>query len=101
MVVPVSVALGLGAALLINSLRFGRDIYKTIYFLPVMAALLAMAIVWEFMLHPTIGVINATLESGCSSPFWYGLLTWQLAWGGCCQHMVRPGLRRPFPALAR
>ena len=75
-VVPVSVALGLGAALLINSLRIGRDIYKTIYFLPVMAALLAMAIVWEFMLHPTIGVINATLESGCSSPFWYGLLTW-------------------------
>ena len=75
-VVPVSVALGLGAALLINSLRFGRDIYKTIYFLPVMAALLAMAIVWEFMLHPTIGVINSTLESGCSSPFWYGFLTW-------------------------
>jgi len=76
-VVPVSVALGLGAALLINSLRVGQDFYKTIYFLPVMAALLAMAIVWEFMLHPTIGVINATLESGCSSPFWYSLLTWK------------------------
>lgn len=74
-VVPVSVGLGLGAALLVNSLKFGRDIYKTIYFLPVMAALLAMAIVWEFTLHPTVGIINDTLASGCSSPFWHGLLS--------------------------
>lgn len=66
-VVPISVALGLGAALLINSLARFRDLYKTIYFLPVMATLLAMAIVWEFMLHPTIGVINQTLELGCGT----------------------------------
>jgi len=66
-VVPVSIGLGLGAALLINSLnRFG-DIYKTIYFLPVMAALLAMAIVWEFSLHPTIGIVNKTLTSFCGT----------------------------------
>ena len=74
-VVPVSVALGLGAALLINSLaRFG-DLYKTIYFLPVMAALLAMAITWEFTLHPTIGIVNSTLELGCGTALehwnWY------------------------------
>jgi len=74
-VVPVSVALGLGAALLINSLRRGREIYKTIYFLPVMAALLAMAIVWEFTLHPTVGIINDTLEAGCAIPFWQSLLS--------------------------
>lgn len=67
-VVPLSVLLGLGAALLINSVtRFG-DLYKTIYFLPVMAALLAMAIVWEFTLHPTIGLINRTLQLGCGTP---------------------------------
>lgn len=74
-VVPVSVLLGLGAAMLVNSLRWGGELYKTIYFLPVMAALLAMAIVWEFMLHPTIGVINDTLRSYCGSPFFYGLMT--------------------------
>lgn len=73
-VVPASVLLGLFAALAINSLRFGRDIYKTIYFLPVMAALLAMAIVWEFMLHPTIGIVNATLELGCTGSL-HDLLT--------------------------
>lgn len=66
-VVPLTVGLGLGAALLINSVtRFG-DLYKTIYFLPVMAALIAMAIVWEFAFHPTIGIINSTLEKGCGT----------------------------------
>lgn len=66
-VVPLSVGLGLGAALLINSLARGKEIYKTIYFLPVMATLLAMAIVWELMLHPTIGIVNRTLELGCGT----------------------------------
>ena len=33
-VVPFSVLLGLGAALLISSIRFGGEIYKTVFFLP-------------------------------------------------------------------
>lgn len=66
-VVPISVGLGLGAALLINSLGRFREIYKTIYFLPVMATLLAMAIAWEFMLHPSIGMVNRTLEMSCGT----------------------------------
>lgn len=66
-VVPISVGLGLGAALLINSLTRFRDLYKTIYFLPVMATLIAMAIAWEFMLHPTIGAVNQTLAKGCGT----------------------------------
>ncbi|ARE39842.1 Sugar ABC transporter, permease protein [Rhodovulum sp. P5] len=66
-VVPLSVGLGLGAALLIHSLKRFGDLYKTIYFLPVMAALIAMAIVWEFALHPTIGIFNSTLERGCGT----------------------------------
>ncbi|KMW60082.1 Nucleoside ABC transporter, permease protein 1 [Candidatus Rhodobacter oscarellae] len=66
-VVPLTVGLGLGAALLINSLGRIGDLYKTIYFLPVMAALIAMAIVWEFAFHPTIGIINSTLERGCGT----------------------------------
>lgn len=74
-VVPVSIILGLGAALLINSLIVGKEIYKTIFFLPVMAALLAMAIVWEFALHPSIGIINKFLESGCGTT-----AEWVFAW---------------------
>lgn len=74
-VVPFSVLLGLGAALLINSLKHGQDFYKTIYFLPVMASLLAMAIVWEFALHPTIGIVNDTLTSLCDISWLHALLS--------------------------
>jgi len=34
-----------------------------------MATLLAMAIAWEFMLHPTIGMVNRTLAMACGSWF--------------------------------
>ena len=74
-VVPVSIGLGLGAALLIHSLKWGGDFYKAVYFLPVMAALLAMAIVWEFALHPTIGIINDMLASFCGGGAVYAVLT--------------------------
>lgn len=61
-VVPGSVALGLGIALLIQSGTSLRSWYRTIYFLPVMATLIAMAIVWEFMLHPQFGLVNGALR---------------------------------------
>lgn len=80
-VVPLSVGLGLGAALLIHSLKRFGDLYKTIYFLPVMAALLAMAIVWEFALHPTIGLINKTLALGCG--------TWLEGWSWYAQSCAK------------
>lgn len=74
-VVPVSVLLGLGAALLISSVRFGGDFYKAIFFLPVMATLLAMAIAWEFALDPVVGMVNGFLRSGCDVGWWHSLLT--------------------------
>ena len=74
-VVPVSVGLGLGAALLISTLRIGGELYKAIFFLPVMATLLAMAIVWEFALHPVVGVVNDILRSGCGIGWLHSLLT--------------------------
>ena len=61
-VVPAAVALGLGVALLIESGGSLRAWYRTIYFLPVMATLIAMSIVWEFMLHPQFGLVNGLLR---------------------------------------
>ncbi len=93
-VTPASVALGLGAALLIRSLRVGQAFYKTVYFLPVMASLLAMAIVWEFALHPTLGIVNRGLETLCGvdglraalSGSWAGLAPGATWFGrGCAQ----------------
>lgn len=56
--VPATVALGLGAALLIEGAARGRAVYRALYFLPVASTLLGMALVWEFMLHPRVGFVN-------------------------------------------
>jgi multiple sugar transport system permease protein len=61
-VVPGSVFLGLGLALLIEGVAFGRGFYRAAYFLPVTSTLIAMAVVWEFLLHPSVGLINLMLE---------------------------------------
>jgi multiple sugar transport system permease protein len=58
LLVPISVALGLGAALLIDGAAFGQRAYTAIYFLPVTATLLATALAWEFAFHPSVGWIN-------------------------------------------
>lgn len=60
-VVPGTISLGLVIALLIESGKSFRAFYRAIHFLPYMATLTAMAIAWEALLHPTIGLLNQTL----------------------------------------
>ncbi|MFB9947519.1 carbohydrate ABC transporter permease [Rhizobium puerariae] len=60
-VVPGTIVLGLAIALLIESGKSARAFYRAIHFLPFMATLTAMAIAWEALLHPTIGLVNQTL----------------------------------------
>lgn len=67
MVVPGSVLLGLFIALLIESGSSLRAFYRAVHFLPFMATLAAMAIAWEALLHPTIGLVNQIL-SGLGLP---------------------------------
>jgi len=62
-VVPASVALGLGTALLIEARSSLRFFYRSVFFIPVMATLIAMAISWEYMLHPQFGLINLMLKA--------------------------------------
>lgn len=61
-VVPVSAALGLAIALLIESGGGLKSFYRAVFFIPVMATLIAMAISWEYMLHPQFGLINLLLK---------------------------------------
>ncbi len=60
-VVPVSVFLGLAVALLIESGNSLQGFYRAAIFLPVTSTLLAMALVFQFAFHPTVGIINRTL----------------------------------------
>lgn len=61
-VLPGSVGLGLLTALLIHGRRKTRSFYEVIYFLPVTSTLIAMATVWQFLLHPTLGPVNALMQ---------------------------------------
>ncbi|MCC7017310.1 MAG: sugar ABC transporter permease [Rhodospirillales bacterium] len=65
-VVPASVGLGLLLALLIESDPGFRAFYRAAFFLPVASTLIAMAVVWQFMLHPTAGLVNFVLG-------WFGV----------------------------
>lgn len=67
-VVPGSMLLGLATALLIQTRPSMRAFYRTVFFLPVMASLIAMSIVWEFMLHPGVGILNQGLSAIGVSP---------------------------------
>jgi multiple sugar transport system permease protein len=61
LVVPATVGLGLVVALLIEAGDSLRTFYRAAHFLPFMATLAAMAIAWEALLHPTIGLVNQCL----------------------------------------
>lgn len=53
---------GLAAALLIESDTQLRGLYRTAFFMPVASTLIAMAVVWQFLLHPNAGLFNLVLE---------------------------------------
>lgn len=62
MVTPASVLFGLFLAVLIDGLNHGQRFYRLIFFLPVTATVVAMAIVWKYLLHGTIGPFNLMLQ---------------------------------------
>lgn len=63
LVVPGSVLLGLLLAVLVNGLTYGRRFYQIAFFLPVTSTLIAMALVWKYLLHSTIGPLGHLLTA--------------------------------------
>jgi len=80
LVAPLSVALGLGAALLIEAGARGRATFRAAFFLPVVSLTVAMAAAWQYLLHPTIGPLNAALRMAgvAQPPFWLSSSDWVL-----------------------
>lgn len=62
LVIPGSIGLGLLIAILVHARTRTRTIYEVIYFLPVTATLVAMATVWQFILHPQLGPVNEVVS---------------------------------------
>ncbi|MDD3000468.1 MAG: sugar ABC transporter permease [Candidatus Riflebacteria bacterium] len=69
--VPLSILLSMGIAILLNNPIKGIGVYRTIYFIPVITSINAVAIVWNFIYHPDFGLLNKILS-------WFG--TDPVAW---------------------
>lgn len=71
---PLSVAVSLAAALLVHARATRlRGLFRTIYFVPVVTTLVAVAIVFRYLEHPKYGLINyATGLFGIPPVDWLG-----------------------------
>ena len=73
LVTPASVFLGLMLALLIEAEEALRGFFRSVFFLPVVALVVAMASVWQYLMHPTFGPINLLLNAiGLPAVNWLG-----------------------------
>jgi multiple sugar transport system permease protein len=77
---PLSAAVSLGAALLVNAklVRF-RPFFRSAFFAPWVTTLVAMALVWRYIYHPQYGLLNAALGVVGIGPIdWLGTTTWAM-----------------------
>jgi multiple sugar transport system permease protein len=77
---PLSLLAALGAALLVNArlARF-KGFFRTIYFAPFVTTLVAVAIVWRYLYHPTYGLLNYALGGlGIGPVDWLGSPRWAM-----------------------
>ena len=64
--VTFSIALSLVLAVLVNRKMKGVTIYRTIYFLPMICAPAAIAMVWRWMFNQDFGILNKILGTNIS-----------------------------------
>ena len=77
---PLTVAVSLGAALLVNArlVRF-KSFFRTLYFAPFVTTLVAVAIVWRYLYHPEYGLLNYALGAFGLGPIdWLGDPRWAM-----------------------
>lgn len=61
--VPFSIAISLVLAVLLNQKIKGRSIYRMIYFMPMVCAPAAVAMVWRWLYNSEFGLLNHMLEA--------------------------------------
>ena len=64
--IPLTIFLSMGIAILLNNPIRGLGFYRTAYFIPVVTSINAVAIVWNFIYHPEIGLLNKVIG-------WFGI----------------------------
>ena len=68
---PIVVVLSLGIAVLLNSKVKGVNVFRGLFFLPVITSWVAVSMIWKGLLNPEFGVINSVIEAfGGTGPAW-------------------------------
>ncbi len=77
---PLSVAASLGAALLLEAkVARWKGVFRTVFFLPVVTTLVAVAVVWRYLYHPRHGLLNLLLGVFGIGPIdWLGDPRWAM-----------------------
>jgi multiple sugar transport system permease protein len=78
--VPLSMAVSLGGALLLNSpLARAQAFFRTALFAPVVTTVVAVAIIWRYLFNTKYGVVNALLDTlGLHPVDWLGDPHWAM-----------------------
>lgn len=79
-VVSVEMVLGVALALLLDRELRGMSVLRTIFILPMMIAPIVVGLIWRYMYHPSIGILNRTLDSLGLEPIpWLSTGGWAFA----------------------
>ncbi|MCL6596432.1 MAG: sugar ABC transporter permease [Firmicutes bacterium] len=107
--VPLSLALGLGLALMVNARVRGVSAYRAIFYLPTIVPTVAVTIIWMWIFNPDYGLLNGLLgllhlptPGWLSDPGWSKpALLIMVLWGTVGQTMVvyLAGLQNVSPEL--
>ena len=79
-VVPLGLLGSLFLALLLNQGLRGSNLFRTIFFLPSLTPAVALALLWTWLFHPSVGPINVILGFvGIEGPGWLTSKDWALS----------------------
>jgi len=77
--VPLGIVVGLGLALVLNQRIKAVNFFRTIFYLPSVVSVVALSLVWMWLLNPEIGLVNALLgKLGLPQPRWLFSETWAM-----------------------
>ena len=62
-IVPLQSTFALLLALLVNQKLRGVNLFRALYFIPVVVPMVVVAVVWSFLYNPGVGTINALVEA--------------------------------------
>lgn len=78
-VVTLEMFVGVGLALLLDRKIRGMSVLRTIFILPMMIAPIVVGLMWRYMYHPSVGILNRTLKKiGIDPVPWLSDSWWSL-----------------------